>query len=172
LIGDAVKFADPSRPELGLFFDGRVAEDFKLSSGTWVSVGTLRVAGISALAPLAQDIVVTGHGGDEVRFLVFPNIAACRAHAGLPDSASAEEIIGHDKVRAAIAQGLARLRAQSGNSSGHATRALLLAEPASVDGGEITDKGYINQRAVLTRRADAVAMLDDDRSSVWLGCAG
>ena len=71
-------------------------------------------------------------------------------------------MIGHDKVRAAIAQGLAKLKAQSGSSSGHATRALLLAEPASVDGGEITDKGYINQRAVLTRRAEAVAMLDDE----------
>jgi feruloyl-CoA synthase len=172
MIGDAVTFADQARPELGLFFDGRVAEDFKLNSGTWVSVGTLRVAGISALAPLAQDIVVTGHGGDEVRFLVFPNIAACRAHAGLPDSAEVKDVIGHEKVRAAFAQGLAKLKAQSGNSSGHATRALLLAEPASVDGGEITDKGYINQRAVLTRRAGAVATLDDDASAEWIGCAG
>jgi feruloyl-CoA synthase len=172
LIGDAVTFADPARPELGLFFDGRVAEDFKLNSGTWVSVGTLRVAGISALAPLAQDIVVTGHGGDEVRFLVLPNIAACRAHAGLSDSADVKDVIGHEKVRAAFAQGLAKLKAQSGNSSGHATRALLLAEPASVDGGEITDKGYINQRAVLTRRAGAVATLDDDASAEWIGCAG
>jgi feruloyl-CoA synthase len=172
LIGDAVTFADPARPELGLFFGGRVAEDFKLNSGTWVSVGTLRVAGITALAPLAQDIVVTGHGGDDVRFLVFSNIAACRVHAGLPDNADVNDVIGHDKVRTAIAQGLARLKAQSGNSSGHATRALLLAEPASVDGGEITDKGYINQRAVLTRRAGAVAMLDDDSSAEWIGCAG
>jgi feruloyl-CoA synthase len=172
LIGDAVTFADPDRPELGLFFDGRVAEDFKLNSGTWVSVGTLRVAGIAALAPLAQDIVVTGHGGDEVRFLIFPNIAACRAHAGLPDNADVRDVIGHEKVRGAIAQGLARLKAQSGNSSGHATRALLLAEPASVDGGEITDKGYINQRAVLTRRAGAVTVLDDNSSSEWIGCAG
>jgi feruloyl-CoA synthase len=173
LIGDAVTFADPDRPELGLFFDGRVAEDFKLNSGTWVSVGTLRVAGISALAPLAQDIVVTGHGGDHVRFLVFPNIAACRAHAGLPDSAEASEVIGHQKIRAAIAQGLAKLKAQSGGgSSAHATRALLLAEPASVDGGEITDKGYINQRAVLMRRANAVATLEDDASAEWIGCPG
>jgi feruloyl-CoA synthase len=172
LIGDAVTFADPDRPELGLFFDGRVAEDFKLNSGTWVSVGTLRVAGIAALAPLAQDIVVTGHGGDEVRFLVFPNIAACRAHAGLADNADVKEVIGHDKVRAAIARGLAKLKAQASNSSGHATRALLLAEPASVDGGEITDKGYINQRAVLTRRAGAVAALDDAASREWIGCAG
>ncbi|SDI58058.1 MULTISPECIES: feruloyl-CoA synthase [Bradyrhizobium] len=169
LIGDAVTFADPARPELGLFFNGRVAEDFKLNSGTWVNVGHLRVAGIAALAPLAQDIVVSGHGGDEVRFLVFPNIAACRAHAGLPDSADVKDVIGNDKVRAGIAQGLAKLKAQGGNSSGHATRALLLAEPASVDGGEITDKGYINQRAVLTRRAGAVAVLDDDASAEWIG---
>lgn len=172
LIGDAVIFADSDRPELGLFFDGRVAEDFKLNSGTWVNVGNLRVAGIAALAPLAQDIVVTGHGGDEVRFLVFPNIAACRAHAGLPDSAGADAVIGNAKVRAAIGQGLAKLEAQGSNSSGHATRALLLADPASVDGGEITDKGYINQRAVLTRRAGAVAMLDSDASAEWIGCAG
>ncbi|HEU0083574.1 MAG TPA: feruloyl-CoA synthase [Bradyrhizobium sp.] len=170
LIGDAVTFADPDRPERGLFFDGRVAEDFKLNSGTWVSVGTLRVSGIAALAPLAQDIVVAGHGGDEVRFMVFPNIAACRAHAGLADDATVDEVIRHDKVRAAIATGLARLKAQGGGSSTHATRALLLAEPASVDGGEITDKGYINQRAVLTRRAEAAARLNDDAGAEWIGC--
>jgi len=173
LIGDAMTFADPDRPELGLFFDGRIAEDFKLDSGTWVNVGALRVAGIAALAPLAQDIVVAGHGGRHVRFLVFPNIAACRAHAGLPDSAAVAEVIGNEKVRAGIASGLANLKAQSGgSSSGHATRALLLAEPPSVDGGEITDKAYINQRAVLTRRANAVATLDDDASAEWIGCAG
>ena len=170
LIGDAVKLADPERPERGLFFDGRVAEDFKLNSGTWVSVGTLRVAGIAALAPLAQDIVVTGHGGDEVRFLVFPNIAACRAHAGLPETADVSDVLAHDRIRSAIAQGLARLKQQSANSSGHATRALLLAEPASVDGGEITDKGYVNQRAVLTRRADTLAKLNDDLSTEWIAC--
>lgn len=169
LIGDAVKFADAERPERGLFFDGRVAEDFKLHSGTWVSVGTLRVAGIAALAPLAQDIVVTGYGSDEVRFLVFPNIAACRAHAGLAETADANDVLAHQKVRAAIAQGLAKLKEQAANSSGHATRALLLAEPPSVDGGEITDKGYINQRAVLTRRADAVRRLNDDASGEWIG---
>jgi feruloyl-CoA synthase len=170
LIGDAVTFADPDRPERGLFFDGRVAEDFKLNSGTWVSVGTLRLAGIAALSPLAQDIVVAGHGGDEVRFLVFPNLAACRACAGLEDNASVDEVILNAKVRGAIAQGLARLKAQGGASSTFATRAMLLAEPASVDGGEITDKGYINQRAVLTRRKDALAKLDDDACKEWIGC--
>jgi feruloyl-CoA synthase len=133
LIGDAVTFADLKCPERGLFFDGRVAEDFKLNSGTWVSVGTLRVAGIAALAPLAQDIVVTGHGGDHVRFLVFPNVAACRTHAGLADSASVTEVIGHEQVRAAIAHGLSKLKAQGVGSSSHATRVLLLSEPASVD---------------------------------------
>ena len=98
-------------------------------------------------------------------------MVACRAHAGLPDAAGADEVIGNEKVRSAIASGLAKLKAQSGHSSGHATRALLLAEPASVDGGEITDKGYINQRAVLTRRADAVKILDDDKSTAWIACA-
>ena len=106
----------------------------------------------------------------EVRFLVFPNIAACRAQAGLSDDADVKDVISHDKVRSAIAQGLAKLKAQSGNSSGHATRALLLAEIASVDGGEITDKGYINQRAVLTRREDALTKLDDDACGEWIGC--
>ena len=89
----------------------------------------------------------------------------------MPDSAGIDEVIGHVKVRSVIGQGLAKLKAQGGNSSGHATRALLLAEPASVDGGEITDKGYINQRAVLTWRAGAVAILDDDQSAAWIACA-
>jgi feruloyl-CoA synthase len=170
LIGDAVTFADPEHPERGLFFDGRIAEDFKLNSGTWVNVGTLRVAAIAALAPLAQDIVVAGHGGDEVRFLVFPNIPGCRAHAGPAENASVDEVIHHEKIREGIAAGLARLKAQGGGSSTHATRAVVLSEPASVDGGEITDKGYINQRAVLTRRQDALAKLNDDKCREWIGC--
>jgi feruloyl-CoA synthase len=169
LIGDAVKFADPARPERGLFFDGRVAEDFKLSSGTWVSVGALRMAAIAALAPLAQDLVLTGHDQGSVGLLVFPNLAACRAHAGLPETAGPAEVIANEKVRAAIAEGLKRLKAEGGGSSTYATRALLLDEPPSVDDGEITDKGYINQRAVLSRRADAVACLQDDASPHWIG---
>ncbi|MBR1221110.1 feruloyl-CoA synthase [Bradyrhizobium sp. U87765 SZCCT0131] len=158
-IGDAVRFADPDHPERGLFFDGRVSEDFKLTSGTWVNVGTLRVAGIAALAPLAQDIVVCGHGRDDVRFLVFPNIAACRAHAGLGDDSAVADVLAHDAVRAAVQQGLSSLKTQGGGSSTFATHALLLHEPPSVDGGEITDKGYINQRAVLTRRSGLVESL-------------
>jgi len=161
-IGDAVKLADPDHPERGLFFDGRITEDFKLSSGTWVNVGALRVAGIAALAPLAQDIVIAGHGTDEVHFLIVPNIAACRAAAGLADATAISEVLAHSSVRGAIAQGLAKLRAEALGSSRYATRALLMAEPPSLDAGEITDKGYINQRAVLARRANLVAKLQDD----------
>jgi feruloyl-CoA synthase len=158
-IGDAVRFADPERPEAGLVFDGRVAEDFKLASGTWVNVGALRVRGIEYLAPVAQDIVVTGHDGDEVGFLVFPNIPACRQLAGLAVESTVEEVVMHDTVRAAVSAGLKAMRAAGGGSSTHAARALLLREPPSVDGGEITDKGYINQAAVLRGRSMLVARL-------------
>ncbi|MGJ5176726.1 feruloyl-CoA synthase [Bradyrhizobium oligotrophicum] len=164
-IGDAVKLADPDHPERGLFFDGRITEDFKLSSGTWVNVGALRVAGIAALAPLAQDIVIAGHGTDEVHFLIVPNIAACRSKAGLTDTTGVDEVLAHASVRETISQGLAKLRAEAVGSSRYATRALLMAEPPSLDAGEITDKGYINQRAVLSRRADLVARLQDDAAS-------
>ncbi|CCD93664.1 Long-chain-fatty-acid-CoA ligase (Long-chain acyl-CoA synthetase) (Acyl-CoA synthetase) [Bradyrhizobium sp. ORS 375] len=164
-IGDAVKLADPEHPERGLFFDGRITEDFKLSSGTWVNVGALRVAGIAALAPLAQDIVIAGHGTDEVHFLIVPNIAACRSEAALADTASVGEVLAHPAVREAIARGLAKLRIEAVGSSRYATRALLIAEPPSLDAGEITDKGYINQRAVLTRRANLVAMLQDEAAA-------
>jgi feruloyl-CoA synthase len=170
LIGDAMKFADSNRPELGLFFDGRVSEDFKLTTGTWISVGTLRVAGIAALTPVAQDIVVAGHDADEVRFLVIPNIAACRALAKLPDSANIEDILSSDAVRNATAAGLAKLKANGGGSSTYATRARLMSEPPSVDDGEITDKGYINQRAVLSRRAAELAKLNGNDTKDWIGC--
>ncbi|MEW6767097.1 MAG: feruloyl-CoA synthase [Pseudomonadota bacterium] len=170
LIGDAMTFADPKRPELGLFFDGRVSEDFKLTTGTWVSVGTLRVAGIAALAPVAQDIVVAGHDGDEVRFLVIPNIAACRSLAKLADDASVDDVLNSEAVRQATAAGLAKLKANGGGTSTFATRARLMSEPPSVDGGEITDKGYINQRAVLSRRAAELAKLNGNDTKDWIGC--
>jgi feruloyl-CoA synthase len=144
-IGDAGRLADEAHPERGVVFDGRVAEDFKLASGTWVSVGTLRVRVVSALAPWAQDVVVTGHDRDEVGVLVFPTAQA----AALPAEALARE----------LAAALGRLRAQGGGSSQYPGRARVLAEPPSVDAGEITDKGYLNQRAVLTRRAAEVAAL-------------
>jgi feruloyl-CoA synthase len=145
-IGDALKLADPSDPAQGLLFDGRVAEDFKLSTGTWVHAGAVRLALIAAGSPLIQDAVITGHDRDEVGALVFLSPGAVR------DLAPAE-------VGTRIAAALATLATQSRGSSTCPTRALVLAEPPSIDADEITDKGYINQRAVLERRAALVDQL-------------
>lgn len=169
-IGDAVAFADPDDPAKGLFFDGRVSEDFKLSTGTWVGVGKLRIDAITALAPLAQDIVVTGHDRNDVGFLIFPNIAACRAIGALAEDASPKEVLQSAAVQTHLASGLTRLKARGGGSSTYATRAMFLLDPPSVDGGEITDKGYLNQGAILSRRADAVNRLYDAACSERIDC--
>lgn len=162
-IGDAMRFADPATPSKGLVFDGRVTEDFKLNSGTWVNVGMLRIRAIAALAPVAQDIVITGHDRDEIGLLVFPNIAGCNnLCSDLPADAPLAAVLAHPEVRRRVAAGLAELRRENPASSMHATRALLLREPPSIDGGEITDKGYINQRAVLLLRRESVACVYDD----------
>jgi feruloyl-CoA synthase len=144
-IGDAGFLLDPARPERGVVFDGRVAEDFKLGTGTWVSVGTLRVKLVSALAPLAQDAVITGHDRDEVGALVFP-------------SAQAREL-APEVLAARVRDALQALRREGGGSSQCPARVLLLTEPPNADAGEITDKGYVNQRAVLERRAADVQTL-------------
>ncbi|MGH8687937.1 MAG: feruloyl-CoA synthase, partial [Burkholderiales bacterium] len=127
-IGDAMKFADPAAPSKGLVFDGRVAEDFKLSSGTWVHVGAVRVRLIAAGNPIIQDVVITGHDRNEVGALVFLSPAAKDLAPGA--------------VRAKIASALKALAAEGGSSM-HPTRALVLAEPPSIDANEITDKGYM-----------------------------
>lgn len=158
-IGDAGKLADPERPERGIVFDGRVAEDFKLSSGTWVHVGKLRLDVIAACEPLVQDCVITGHDRRELGLLLFPNLAACRALAALDSEAPAHTVLSDSRVRAGIAEALAKHNLRSPGSSTQFTRALLLAEPPSIDANEITDKGYINQRAVLTHRATLVESL-------------
>lgn len=158
--GDAVRFVDPERPERGLFFDGRLAEDFKLGTGTWVHVGALRLNAIAAMSPIAQDVVVAGQDRDEVGFLIFPNVAACRSLCKeLGSEAGVAEVLRNSAVRARVSAGLAALSRAGGGSSTYATRALLLAEPPSIDAGEITDKGYINQRVVLSRRAASVQAL-------------
>ena len=159
-IGDAVRFADQAKPERGLVFEGRIAEDFKLATGTRVQVGSLRIRAIAALAPIAQDVVVTGHDCDCCGFLVFPNVVACRAIAGLADDASNDHVLADGNVRDKVREGLAALKSEGGGSSTWAARALLLSEPPSIDAGEITDKGYINQRAVRERRSDLVDVLD------------
>ena len=151
-IGDAVKFADPGDAAKGLVFDGRIAEDFKLSTGTWVHVGATRVKLIAAGDPLVQDAVLTGHERSEVGALVFLNAAAVKAR-GLDDAG----------VREHLRRALDRLVAETGaGSSTHPVRALVMSEPPSIDANEITDKGYINQRAVLERRAPLVEKLHAD----------
>jgi feruloyl-CoA synthase len=157
--GDAVRFVDAERPELGLLFEGRLGENFKLTTATWVHVGALRLKAIAALAPVAHDIVITGHGRDEVGFLIVPQLDACRTLGGLPDDAAPADILGHARVRHCVAFGLRALALAGGGSSTYATRALLLEQPLSIDAGELTDKGYVNQRAVLTRRRALVDRL-------------
>jgi feruloyl-CoA synthase len=152
-IGDALKFADPDDPSKGLLFDGRIAEDFKLSTGTWVSVGPLRAHFIDEFAPYVRDVVFAAPDRDFIGALVFPDIEACRKLAGLGAEASPDAIVADAKVRAKFADLLAALAAQSKGSSTRIMRLILMAELPSMDKGEMTDKGSINQRAVLKNRA-------------------
>ncbi|HTQ06360.1 MAG TPA: feruloyl-CoA synthase [Polyangiaceae bacterium] len=157
--GDAMRLVDADRPERGLLFDGRLGENFKLSTGTWVHVCVLRLKALAALAAVAQDLVVTGHDRHEIGLLVIPNLNACRALCALDADAPATVLISHPAVRAQVAAGLAELARSRSGSSTHPVRALVMLEPPSIDAGEITDKGYINQRAVLIRRAALVERL-------------
>jgi feruloyl-CoA synthase len=161
-IGDAVRLADPDDPAKGLVFDGRVAEDFKLTTGTWVSAGALRVAVLAAASPLLQDVVVAGHDRDRVCLLAWPNLAACRKAAGLGDDASPETVLAHDAVVGHVRASLGKHNAANPGSSTRIAAVLLMAEPPNVDANEITDKGYVNQRATLTRRAALVERLYAD----------
>ncbi|AQV97401.1 feruloyl-CoA synthase [Cupriavidus necator] len=164
-MGDAGKLADMADPNAGVIFDGRVSEDFKLTTGTWVSVGTLRIAAVSSMTPYAQDVVVSGHDRAEVGLLIFPT-AALRALAGDGEGRLCGKSLGeHPAVRQVLGEILAALCKGAGSSQRPA-RAVLLSTPPSVEQGEITDKGYINQRAVLTLRADDVERLYSDCSSV------
>jgi feruloyl-CoA synthase len=157
--GDAAKPMDPAHPELGFMFDGRIAEDFKLSTGTFVSVGPLRAKIIAAGDPIVQDVVIAGIDRDEVGVLVFPRLDACRALAGLPANASPHIALGDPAVREFLQRLVDDLYASGTGSATRVARALVLAEPPSIDRGEITDKGSINQRAVLTHRARDVDRL-------------
>jgi len=158
-LGDALKFFDERDPELGFVFDGRVAEDFKLATGTWVSVGPLRLKFIAHCAPYVADLVVAGRDRDDATALVVPNVPACRELAGLRDDASDTEALTHPKVREAFSSLLAVFNKKAGGSSGRFARIILMDDPPSLDTGELTDKGSINQRAVLALRADVVEEL-------------
>jgi feruloyl-CoA synthase len=144
-MGDAVRLVDPEDPNRGLIFDGRISEDFKLATGTWVSVGPLRTALILHCAPYLRDAVIAGHDRDDVTALLFPDLD----HYGKLEypKATFEELL------ASFA------REQSTGSSNRIVRAILELEPPSLDAGEMTDKGSLNSANVLQRRAASVARL-------------
>ena len=148
-LGDAAKFIDENDPAQGLVFDGRVTEDFKLDSGTWVSAGTLRAQAVGAASPFIFDCVVCGQDKPFVGLLVWPSFAAAKELTGKSDPA---EIVKDPELRALIRDKFAEHNKVSGGSSTRIKRVILMAEPPSVDGHEITDKGYVNQRATMDRR--------------------
>ena len=156
--GDAMEFVDPADPGKGLIFDGRLAEDFKLSTGTWVSVGPLRARIVMQGRGLVQDVVIAGHDRNFASALVFPNIGRCRDAAGLDAEVPAADVVAHPAVRERFQDIFDTLAAESTGSSTFVTRAVLLDVPPSLDAKEITDKGSINQKAVLQHRA---ALVDD-----------
>jgi feruloyl-CoA synthase len=160
MMGDALAFFDRSAPGQGFTFQGRLSEDFKLSTGTWVRVGPLRQRFLTHFADLVGEVVIAGHERDEVTALVFPAVSACRALCG-PDAESwpVRGVLGAETVRAIFAQRLAAfVEANSGHSTAIA-RLILLEEPPSIDAQELTDKGSVNQKQVLLNRAALVEQL-------------
>ncbi|WP_065751364.1 AMP-binding protein [Bradyrhizobium paxllaeri] len=161
-IGDAGVFVDDSDPLQGIIFAGRVVEDFKLTTGTFVHVGSLRTDAIAAATPVVHDALVAGQDREFIGLLAWPNLHACRQIVGNPDAAF-EEVIKHPEVIACLKRGLEAHNASTTGSSMRIARAMLMAEPPSIDGNELTDKGYINQRAGLERRAALVEKLYADK---------
>ncbi len=169
--GDAVQWIDPGRPELGLKFDGRIAEDFKLATGTFVSVGPLRAKIIAAAAPYVQDAVITGLNLNEVGAMLFPT-PALRGLAGLDANASMAEVVASPPVQVHFQTVINQLAAQATGSANRVVRAIILTEPPSIDKGEVTDKGSINQRAVLKHRDALVhALHAGEAPHTWLAQA-
>ena len=162
--GDAVKPMDPAEPERGFMFDGRIAEDFKLATGTFVSVGPLRAKIIAAGDPCVQDVVIAGIDRNEIGILIFPRMDACRAFAGVPPSTPPDRVLKEAPVHEFFQQLVDDMHSSGTGSATRVARAFVLAEPPSIDRGEVTDKGSINQRAVLSHRAELVdAMFDATR---------
>jgi feruloyl-CoA synthase len=164
-IGDALRFVDPADVSRGFIFDGRIVEDFKLSTGTFVSAGPLRGKFLSRCAPYAHDAVIAGHDRDFVTVLVFPAMDACRELAELPPTASPADTIANTAVRSKFQSLLNELAAEATGSSQRIARAILMPEPPSIDAHEVTDKGSLNQGAVLKNRAALVVDLYSPRPS-------
>ena len=164
MIGDAGRFVDADNPSKGISFDGRVAEDFKLTSGTWVRAGLLRVAVMAAAAPVLQFSLVTGHDREYVGILGWPNLAACKSLCeNLCEDVSPEVLLQHPEVEAYLRKALTEFNSEQQGSSTRIARIMLMSEPPDSDANEITDKGYINQRAALQRRTDLVELLYAER---------
>ena len=160
ITGDAIKFCDEANIHAGFIFDGRIAEDFKLNTGTWVSVGPLRSRIITAGAPYIQDAVITGIDRDKICAMLIVPWELCRSLTDLPSSATPEQISAYPAVRSWFGGVLKNLtQNNSGGSATQVHRIILLTDPLSIDKGEITDKGSVNQRAVLTHRAHLVEQL-------------
>jgi feruloyl-CoA synthase len=162
--GDAVRFVDESDINKGLLFDGRLAEDFKLSSGTFVNVGPLRSRIIHWFAPYVVDAVITGHDRNFLGMMIVPNLETCRGLArDLPQKAAPREVLSHPAVREKFAALLATFAAQATGNSNRLERLVLLEEPPSLDAGEITDKGSLNQRVIIDRRSELVEQIHSDQ---------
>jgi len=156
--GDAVRFVDPDDINKGLLFDGRLAEDFKLASGTFVNVGPLRTRVIHWFAPYVIDAIITGHDRNFLGMMLVPNLEACRSLAsGLPAGATPAEVLRHDSVIGEFKSLLESFATQATGNSNRVERAILLDESPSLDAGEVTDKGSLNQRTILERRSALVA---------------
>lgn len=166
--GDAVRWIDEGNIHRGLKFDGRVAEDFKLATGTFVSVGPMRAKIIAAGAPYLQDAVITGLNEHDVGAILIPALIPCRKALGLPDTATLADVAAHPAMHSAMQAMLNHLAQGATGSASRVARAVVLAEPPSIDKGEITDKGSINQRAVLKERAGLVEALYADQAAGML----
>jgi feruloyl-CoA synthase len=150
---------DPDDLSAGLRYEGRLGENFKLATGTWVSVGLLRDRLITAAAPLIRDAVITGEGRTEVGALVFLDVVQARKLAGLPDDAGVGAVYGHAAMRAALQAVLDALAREATGSSTYIARAAILVEPPRPESGEFTDKGSVSQKTLLkTRWADVDAL--------------
>lgn len=167
-MGDALRYVEPGNEARGFLFDGRVAEDFKLNTGTWVSVGPLRFAFLAHFVPFAREVVIAGRDCGYLTALVFPEIEQCRSKLcpELPVSANVKEIVTHPAVRAKFQQLLTAFAAKSTGLSNRVARILLIDEPPSIDANELTDKGSISQRAVLDNRAALVDEMYTDSARV------
>jgi feruloyl-CoA synthase len=158
-MGDAGKLADPTAPERGILFDGRIGENFKLVSGTWIDVNRIRLATIAALHPLARDVVVCGHSTDMIALLIFPNTEYCRLALGDASALSEAEVAGHARLGSMMFDALRAYNDKTSGSSTLIRRFAILYEGPKPETGEITDKGYINQHAVRAGRKAALTRL-------------